>query len=1497
MTVQNLVCPPESMLSDFGLGKLDAANAETVSQHLETCDDCRQRVANLSGDSFVNRLRGLPDDAGRPGRIEHTFIAGESASNVGGHTPWGDLPRSSKGKDGLGRPPSEKDGLGRPPHEVPSAPPELANHPDYELIKELGRGGMGVVYLAKNRMMDRLEVLKVVSKALLDKPGSLERFQQEIRSAAKLLHTNIVAAHAVLRLGDLLVFAMEHVPGNDLMQVVKKRGYLPVANATFYAHQVGLGLQHAHEKGMVHRDIKPNNLMLAIEGKKHVVKILDFGLAKATSEKAAETALTKSGQMLGTPDYIAPEQTLDAQKADIRADIYSLGCTLYYLLAGRPPFQEASLYALLDAHQRRDAQPLNFVRPDVPVELAAVVGKMLAKYPAKRYQTPIEVARALTPFFKPGQTVATPTTADAVPSQPAAETAHGVSAATPISPITPPPTPFLAPVIPLVATLTPVAARENTDLLSVSIDTGRPAAKRRTGWWSSLPPWQKMTAVLAAGAAAVSLLGIVLLVRTKDGAIRVEINDPQIEVAIKGTEIHLKQADNGRDIKLSAGEKTLIVERGDFKFETDKLVLKNGEIATVVVTLLDGQVKVKQGDKLLGQGKLPAVWHGWPADAPKPAIAPFGAEQAKKHQQAWADYLKVPVEHSNCIGMKFVLIPPGEFTMGSTPAEIDEALKVAGDNQHQQEGIKGEAPQHKVVLTQPIYLGVHEVTQKEYQAVIGNNPSHFAKTGPEAQLVEKVAGLETAQHPVETVSWYDAAEFCAKLSQQENLKPFYFRVGDTVTPLKGSGYRLPTEAEWEFACRAGTTSRFWSGEREQDLARAGWFGHNSGLRTHEVGELASNPLGLFDVHGNVWEWVQDAWDQRYYEQFAKNPAVNPSHPFSAGSQRVVRGGHSGCYVPYCRSSFRAGAKDPSFCTYDQGFRVALPVAAVKSSLSKHPGNVNAGWPADAPRVTARSDGSPNGKNRVAQQDSNGFVPLFNGKDLTGWEPNTDQARNWRVENGILIGSGAADSYLSSERGNFTDFHLRVEARINSGGNSGVFARTQGGADGYEAGILFDEAHPIKTGALWAPGGTLATAAVSPAGPNEWFTLEFIAVDNHLVVKVNGQTTAEYVDPGRRYRTGHIALQRYDAQTIVEFRKIEIKESGLAVGANPPGLPAAAAASTKLPATFKNSLGMEFLLVPKGKSWLGGGGGKLGDEEVEISRDFYLGKYTVTQEEWEKVMGKNPSHFSRTGGGKDAVKNISDDQLKRFPVEMVSWEDCRQFVARLNEKKDESGWTYRLPTEMEWEYACRGGPLADRFDTAFDFYFDKPQNELRPDQANFGKGDKGCTCPVGSYQPNRLGLHDMHGNVHQWCDGEARVVRGGSNHSPPGYCRAATRFAGLAAPHRANNTGLRLARVAASPAGNRQSGSLQKPPAAGSQSKAGNPALLDPPAAIPSTKDHERELVEWVLSRGGKVKLQGGDEEIDQIDKLQAGWGRRRTWPVRLATICFIIEASSMGPRR
>jgi serine/threonine protein kinase len=366
--------PTDQTLSAYGLGKLDDRLAVGVNEHLQQCSECRGRVAAISADSFLERVREAQQPSGK--------------TTSGGSQPDG------LHQAGASHNPS--------PPPVNTLPPGLADHPDYEIKRELGRGGMGVVYLAHNKLMGRDEVLKVMGRQVMERPGVLERFLREIRAVAKLRHPNIVAAYSAVRLGESIVFAMEYVEGLDLAKLVKAKGPLPVAHACSFAHQAALGLQHAHEQGLVHRDIKPGNLMLSRNGDKATVKVLDFGLAKVTREEKVDGGLTTEGQALGTPDFIAPEQIIDAPSADIRADIYSLGGTLYYLLTGRPPFKANSLYDMFQAHISRAADPLNLVRPEIPAELAALVAKMMAKDPVRRFQTPGEVAEALTPFFKKG---------------------------------------------------------------------------------------------------------------------------------------------------------------------------------------------------------------------------------------------------------------------------------------------------------------------------------------------------------------------------------------------------------------------------------------------------------------------------------------------------------------------------------------------------------------------------------------------------------------------------------------------------------------------------------------------------------------------------------------------------------------------------------------------------------------------------------------------------------------------------------------------------------------------------------------------------------------------------------------------------------------------------------------------------------------------------------------------------------------------------------------
>ena len=279
---------------------------------------------------------------------------------------------------------------------------------DYLLLDLLGEGGMGQVFKARHKIMNRVVALKVIRKARFRNANAVLRFQREIHAAALLAHPNIVMAFDAAQVGDVHFLVMEYVEGVDLAKLLRKRGQLPVGEACDYAFQVALGLQHAHEQGLVHRDIKPANLLRADKGK--MIKILDFGLARIANDETIwvgedgdpENGLTLAGHAMGTPDYVAPEQTIDARSVDIRADIYSLGCTLYHMLTGRAPFPSGSAGDKLQAHQfRMPLVAIRDCRDDMPVAVALIVERMMAKRPADRFQTPGEIALALAAFRTP----------------------------------------------------------------------------------------------------------------------------------------------------------------------------------------------------------------------------------------------------------------------------------------------------------------------------------------------------------------------------------------------------------------------------------------------------------------------------------------------------------------------------------------------------------------------------------------------------------------------------------------------------------------------------------------------------------------------------------------------------------------------------------------------------------------------------------------------------------------------------------------------------------------------------------------------------------------------------------------------------------------------------------------------------------------------------------------------------------------------------------------
>ncbi len=565
------VHPSDQTLSAFGLGKLDDPSADTVGKHLEDCDPCRRRVAELSSDEFLGRLQNAQVKSDKSAAARPP--AGVSATE-GARGPLD------------------------PPPPVDTLPPELVDHPDYEIVRELGRGGMGVVYLVRNKLMGRLEVLKVVGGHLVERPGVRDRFLREVQSAAKLQHKNIAAAYSATRLGESIVLAMEFIDGQDLAKMVKSRGPLPVVHACYFIYQAALGLQHAHERGMVHRDIKPANLIFAVEGKKGVVKVLDFGLAKVTSEGQADSGLTREGQMLGTPDYIAPEQIRDAQSADIRADIYSLGCTFYYLLTGGPPFRGDHLWDLYQAHFSMDAQPLNLVRPEVPVELAAVVAKMMAKEPGRRFQTPGEVAQALTPFIKKGNVASTGSKpefsqagradtkqatagAGSVPTRPAAASAPAPRPSARKTVGTPPPDALWESQVDLRGTET---TRDESPAIA---PTWRPR------WlWPSVA-----VGLLLLGFIAV--WGVLIKIWTPEGFIVLKDLPDQALVVVDGKKatVHWPDGGGSAEITVSPGDYMVEVKKDGFTMKGQKVTVERGGRTTLSVELQPLETSLpKKGD-------------------------------------------------------------------------------------------------------------------------------------------------------------------------------------------------------------------------------------------------------------------------------------------------------------------------------------------------------------------------------------------------------------------------------------------------------------------------------------------------------------------------------------------------------------------------------------------------------------------------------------------------------------------------------------------------------------------------------------------------------------------------------------------------------------------------------------------------------------------------------------------------------------------------------------
>jgi formylglycine-generating enzyme required for sulfatase activity len=854
-----------------------------------------------------------------------------------------------------------------------------------------------------------------------------------------------------------------------------------------------------------------------------------------------------------------------------------------------------------------------------------------------------------------------------------------------------------------------------------------------------------------------------------------------------------------------------------------------------------------------------------PVPPPPLAVAPFSAAEAKEHQRRWAEYLQVPVETTNSIGMKFVLIPPGEFMMGSSEQEVawasQEGKKRAPNDRVFFQNILREMPQHRVKITKPIYLAIYHVTQSEYERVMGVNPSAFTLRRvdlpsfkpplSDAELywrknanVTKLAGQDTSRHPVDTVSWEQATEFCRRLS------------AEVAERDSSSVYRLPTEAEWEYACRAGTTTHWYCGDDEAGSGECGWTGYNSDGTTHSVGQKRSNAWGLHDMVGSLWQWCTDSFTEDYYKQSSLNDPTGPTN----GMGRVLRGG-CWAYIPLCcRSAYRE-VHPPEWRLSVDGFRVVreLPENAVQ----------DAGKPENSRKISesplTASPPSVDGQKQLAAAQAifrlGGSVTLV-GSDIKITKLEQLPPQPFQIVD-VSVDGTVRDRDFDSLAGIRTLRSVRVCDPVAHDGKAGDGLMERLSASRAMQGLFLP--HLLVTGS--------GLKKIVESFPE----LSHLEVCNELLSdedlrQLQGLKKLKYLwinqtvkitDRGMHYvgelkqlegvrmvalplvtDTGFLELinltalksvaidRRISEKAIAGLKKkwpdCHVEVAGLAASAGPAkGGDATAAASPKaepsaspeaagrptppakpadppapavapfsplaarkhqercaaylgLPVDITNSIGIKFKLIPAGTFTMGSTSGQLRrikarqrtDEYLEriageapshpvgLTWPFYLGIFEVTQGEYERIVGSNPSRFKESGSN--------------APVEQVSWDEAARFCELLSKLPAEktARRTYRLPTEAEWEYAARAG--------ATTLYFFGDNEELLSAYAWWARNADKKTHPVGQRKANPFGLHDMYGNVWEWCadwfapysqstqtdpvgppSGAGRVLRGGS----------------------------------------------------------------------------------------------------------------------------------------
>jgi len=982
----NANCPDKEELSEYALGTLNDEAVAGLEEHLGLCEACAQTISQLDtcSDDFMSLLRQTRDDSDVIYLKEDGYaqmLAGLSELTIG------QLPRRRKAANAV-------------PTTMPSESMAGRQLGQYQLLEIVGRGGMGLVYKAQHTLLNKTVALKVLSGTRVHDPRMHERFHREMLAAGSIKHANVVHASDASNADGVHYLVMELVDGVDLSVLLKSRGPFSVGHACELIRMAAVGLEQIHLAGMVHRDIKPGNLMLARDGQ---VKILDLGLALLNPQHSMSAEeLTSTGQLMGTVDYMSPEQADNTHDVDGRADIYGLGATLFALLCGRAPFggRKLSLMNKLSLLANTPAPSIQEFRPNAPDGLAAIVTRMLARDPQQRFASAAEVALALEPYCS------TTGITDLLPASESQSEMMSIDSSDDVCHDT---------------ILLDSTNRSDSSVVEPASAANDLSILHRSHW------------ILLSVSLIVVLAGFLWLLRSGANATVTIPNRPTMTDAPA-----LIDAATVIDAPVEA-----------IKVETHPVVSRT---SSVVLEHLQKLSAEPVGAAEASDGA--SSWQIFSAST-EPDLRTAAIHQACKIVSAASmlhqlltedapsirsglmlaiseyDQLQVLNAAEELKAMSLDSIAPLDLIelllrwyVNDPDSEVHSSVEFLLRSWGKQDRLQQLRPLLEQELTpfdggwyQPFHVSAMVVIPEPRTIRLGS-PAHESGRNADAELQNEdlrsvtipytfaISATEVTRYqfwrvgerfweksppgdpdnPVNAVHWHRAAEFCNRLSLLEGIPPvehcyISYEAEDGIRwrqkpdALALTGYRLPTENEWEFACRAGTqTARFFGDE--PTLLNEYIVGERPDGGPEPVGSRKPNAFGLFDTLGNVAEWVHMAIVLKESEI----------------GQRRARGGSAWTSAAGLRSAARYVY--PSKSTSSKfGFRVAR-------TIRREPLNVALSEKGQNERLLDIYVGPPARPNDLSHMVEDGFTELVQKQvvSLGTWNVYRVPTRVFRIRN-------------------------------------------------------------------------------------------------------------------------------------------------------------------------------------------------------------------------------------------------------------------------------------------------------------------------------------------------------------------------------------------------------------------------------------------------------------------------------------------------------------------